>query len=113
MPHEDGPMYYPSVTMLSIGSSCTLEFTGKCSAKQKIELLVPERSLVEFSTDLYFNYLHSVPFRHTDCLKNVVFGAREDYHSTRFDRYSFTLRHILSDQAFSAGPRLTEISQLN
>ena len=99
MPHEDGPLYYASVTILSIGSSCIVEFTAKSPESHKIELFVPERSLVEFSGELYSKYLHAVPFRHSDNLKNVIFGAREDYERRRFDRFSFTLRNIRGDDS--------------
>lgn len=32
MPHEDGPLYYPTVTTISLGSHALLDFYQKLSA---------------------------------------------------------------------------------
>ena len=93
VPHQDGPCYFPSVAILSIGSGCVLEFSRKVESNKPVfQFFLPPRSLMEFSGALYCDHLHSISFRHSDDLSHVEFVPKkvEEYRS---DRYSFTFRH--------------------
>lgn len=93
MPHEDGPLYYPSVTMLSIGSDCIVTFMRKNATSDAFDVFVPSRSVIEFSGELYTEFLHGVPFRHEDQLSGAIW-SEVDTLSQRSERYSCTFRNL-------------------
>lgn len=92
MPHEDGPSYYPVVSVLSLGSGCVIEFIRKGVPTEKVEVFVPERSILEFSGEFYTDFLHSIPFRNSDNLDGVLWGDSTGTN-IRCDRFSCTFRH--------------------
>lgn len=79
--------------MLSLSSDCVLTFTRKINPSDTFDVFVPSRSVLEFSGELYTDFLHSVPLRHDDCLSNSVWLAANKIN-IRAERYSCTFRHI-------------------
>jgi len=73
MPHTDGPLYYPYVVILSLGSTACFEFYQDYSAyKEEISLskiLVEPRSLLIFEEDAYTKFLHSISDREVDFIE--------------------------------------------
>jgi len=70
MPHTDGPLYYPFVIILSLGSHCCFNFY-KDYVQYKLEeplskLLIEPRSLLIFTEECYEKYLHSIEDRTSD-----------------------------------------------
>lgn len=58
MPHTDGPAYYPIVSTLSLGSASLLHFWNQRVPDFCLNL--PQRSLVIFIGELYYERLHSI-----------------------------------------------------
>lgn len=72
MPHTDGPLYYPYVMILSLGSYCSFNFYEDY-AKYKNEepvgkLLIEPRSLLIFTEDCYSKLLHCIEDKKNDSL---------------------------------------------
>lgn len=70
MPHTDGPLYYPYVIILSLGSHCCFNFY-KDFAQYKLEepfsrMLIEPRSLLIFTGECYEKYLHCIEDRKND-----------------------------------------------
>ncbi|XP_031746391.1 alpha-ketoglutarate-dependent dioxygenase alkB homolog 6 isoform X1 [Xenopus tropicalis] len=83
MPHEDGPMYYPTVTTISLGSHTLLDFyvpiNKDCPEDQNqvssteeqrhiLSLLLEPRSLLVVREELYTSYLHGICPKTSDTL---------------------------------------------
>lgn len=110
MPHEDGPLYHPTVTTISLGSHTLLDFYDPISsldvdAPQTEEtrflfsLLVKPRSLLILQDDMYKRLLHGIQPCAQDMLtdKVVNLSAAEAQHGetlTRGTRVSLTIRHV-------------------
>lgn len=110
MPHEDGPLYYPTVTTLSLGSSALLDFytpvgslLGDAPQTEEnrflFSLLVKPRSLVILQEDMYQKLLHGIRPCHHDALGEKVLnllaaGAKPGEVLTRGTRVSLTIRHV-------------------
>ncbi|MGH0127720.1 UNVERIFIED_CONTAM: hypothetical protein FKN15_034219 [Acipenser sinensis] len=73
MPHEDGPLYFPTVTTISLGSHTLLDFYRPFSKEREQEgasqteesrfllsLLLEPRSLLVLRDDMYTCYLHGI-----------------------------------------------------
>ncbi|XP_077336556.1 putative RNA/DNA demethylase ALKBH6 isoform X3 [Lithobates pipiens] len=114
MPHEDGPLYYPTVTTISLGSHTVLDFyvppERGCPQEEDqvpkteeqrhvLSLLLEPRSLFVLREDLYKNYLHGIlPHTH-DTLSHKVAnlekcGAQRDETLARRTRVSLTIRYV-------------------
>ncbi|XP_072919925.1 alpha-ketoglutarate-dependent dioxygenase alkB homolog 6-like [Hemitrygon akajei] len=74
-PHEDGPLYFPTVTTISLGSQTLLDFyhsitkeneKGEIALPQTEEnrfflsLLLEPRRLLVLKDSMYLNYLHGI-----------------------------------------------------
>ncbi|GAX80010.1 hypothetical protein CEUSTIGMA_g7449.t1 [Chlamydomonas eustigma] len=70
MPHQDGPAYYPGVSILSLGAPAVMTFTPKwvevdstndtaCTQQEESIFLLP-RSLLLFKSEAYTAYLHGI-----------------------------------------------------
>ncbi|KAL4659628.1 alpha-ketoglutarate-dependent dioxygenase alkB6-like, partial [Arapaima gigas] len=110
MPHVDGPLYYPTVTTISLGSHTLLDFYHSVSAAQDdspqtegnryiMSLLVEPRSLLVLRDDMYVQFLHGIQGVNQDTITdkvanlsatNVVLGDC----LTRSTRVSLTIRHV-------------------
>lgn len=110
MPHEDGPLYHPTVTTVSLGSHTLLDFyrpmDGLEGAGPQTEqdrflfsLLVKRRSLLILQEDMYQALLHGIQARCQDTLTDRVVnlsaaGAQEGETLRRDTRVSLTVRHV-------------------
>lgn len=122
MPHQDGPLYYPAVAILSLGSPAVIRFTRKREENQdgdeveRIEnggkngpwsnsdtvasVLVLPRSLLVFKDEAYEDCLHGIDFVAVEQLDNSVVnpeqaspGSKEIMRSGT--RVSLTIRRVL------------------
>nr|XP_020642990.1 alpha-ketoglutarate-dependent dioxygenase alkB homolog 6 isoform X1 [Pogona vitticeps] len=117
-PHEDGPLYFPTVTTISLGSHTLLDFYHPVSKEQPpdsqegkepalqteeqrhfLSLLLKPRSLLVLQEDMYSRYLHGIRLVSEDMITEKVanasmcgcaLGATLD----RRTRVSLTLRHV-------------------
>jgi alkylated DNA repair protein alkB family protein 6 len=61
-PHRDGPLYAPTVAILSLGSACAFDFVSNDTERDILaSLLLPPRGLLVFAGDAYHQHLHTVP----------------------------------------------------
>lgn len=85
LPHEDGPLYYPVVTNITLNSHTVLDFylprksnggeTGDEDAKATTaigSLLLQPRSLLITSGALYTDYLHGIEPRTEDVVDETI-----------------------------------------
>ncbi|XP_059839526.1 alpha-ketoglutarate-dependent dioxygenase alkB homolog 6-like [Hypanus sabinus] len=113
-PHEDGPLYFPTVTTVSLGSQTLLDFyhpstteneKGEIAVPQTEEnryflsLLVEPRSLLVLKDSMYLKYLHGIrPVSEdviTDKVANLTFcNSKLGAVLTRTTRVSQTIRHV-------------------
>ncbi|GAA5826112.1 hypothetical protein JCM3770_003830 [Rhodotorula araucariae] len=81
MPHTDGPAYHPLTSTLSLGSHTILclrsppsHSSAKASANKvdKVDVLLPPRSLVLLDGDLYSTWLHGIQPLKGDSLPSLA-----------------------------------------
>ncbi|XP_071777794.1 putative RNA/DNA demethylase ALKBH6 [Centroberyx gerrardi] len=110
MPHEDGPLYHPTVTTVSLGSHTLLDFYRPVSSqggdapqteesRHLFSLLVRPRSLLILQEETYQNLLHGIQPCDQDTLTDRVVnlpaaGALPGETLTRGTRVSLTVRHV-------------------
>ncbi|XP_075771402.1 uncharacterized protein LOC102456975 isoform X2 [Pelodiscus sinensis] len=116
MPHEDGPLYFPTVTTISLGSHTLLDFyrpvsRGQQAASEQVaapqtaeqrhflSLLLEPRSLLVLREDMYVRYLHGIQPTTSDAVTQKVAnaaacGAGLGDELRRGTRVSLTIRHV-------------------
>lgn len=110
MPHEDGPLYHPTVTTISLGSHTLLDFYKPVSSSQEsppqteenrflFSLLVKPRSLLILQEDMYLKHLHGIRACEEDTLTDKVVnmsaaGGEPGQTLIRGTRVSLTIRHV-------------------
>ncbi|XP_053329954.1 alpha-ketoglutarate-dependent dioxygenase alkB homolog 6 [Spea bombifrons] len=114
MPHEDGPLYYPTVTTISLGSHTLLDFhlpvdRGGANDHDQVStseeqrhvasLLLEPRSLLVLRENLYTDYLHGIRPLTEDALSHAVANlnqctAQAGDTLQRGTRVSLTIRHV-------------------
>lgn len=110
MPHEDGPLYHPTVTTISLGSHTLLDFYSPVSSQEGaspqteddrylFSLLVKPRSLLILQEEMYKILLHGIQPCTTDTVTDKVVnlsaaGAQLGQTLTRGNRVSLTFRHV-------------------
>ncbi|KAL8219912.1 UNVERIFIED_CONTAM: Alpha-ketoglutarate-dependent dioxygenase alkB 6 [Gekko kuhli] len=116
MPHEDGPLYFPTVTTINLGSHALLDFYHPVSRGQQTEgeqglaplseeerhllsLLLKPRSLLVLREDMYLRYLHGIRFVTEDAVTEKVAnleacGSELGDALRRGTRVSLTIRHV-------------------
>lgn len=118
-PHCDGPVYYPQVAILSLGSPCVLSFypctgtedcmkwdsqhdvpAGHDGGKPLLSVLLEPRSLLVFGGDAFWRHRHGIAAARSERLAEEVCnlhlaerGPGEVIRRTR--RVSLTMRHLL------------------
>lgn len=107
MSHFDGPLFFPTIATLSIGSHTVLEFhqprssgvnenVVSSSVEPAFKLLVEPRSLLILKDDLYNRFMHSISEVEQDDLKDPLLrnspGLSETI--TRSTRFSLTIRNV-------------------
>lgn len=64
--HQDGPLYYPAVAILSLGAHTVMTFTPHARLAEAqpppltVRVWLPQRSLLLFSGAAYEDYLHGI-----------------------------------------------------
>ncbi|XP_068238540.1 alpha-ketoglutarate-dependent dioxygenase alkB homolog 6 [Palaemon carinicauda] len=112
MPHEDGPLFYPTITTVNIGSHTLLEFYSpvksddeKGDSSQSLSeryigsLLLEPRSLLILQEDMYTSYLHGISQVTEDVLTESILNIDQCTSNTgdvlvRDTRISLTIRHV-------------------
>lgn len=110
MPHEDGPLYHPTVTTISLSSHTLLDFYRPVSCQEGnvlqtegnrylFSLLVKPRSLLVLQDEMYQRLLHGIQESNQDTLTDKVVnlsvaGARPGETLIRDTRVSLTIRHV-------------------
>uniref|UniRef100_A0A8D0CAJ9 AlkB homolog 6 n=1 Tax=Salvator merianae TaxID=96440 RepID=A0A8D0CAJ9_SALMN len=122
MPHEDGPLYFPTVTTINLGSHTLLDFYYPVSRGQPAErnkemagqkgpaaqteeqrhflsLLLKPRSLLVLQDDMYTQYLHGIRPVTEDIVTEKVANAGVCDSELggalhRGTRVSLTIRHV-------------------
>ncbi|XP_065427860.1 alpha-ketoglutarate-dependent dioxygenase alkB homolog 6 isoform X7 [Chrysemys picta bellii] len=116
MPHEDGPLYFPTVTTISLGSHTLLDFYHPVSRGQHadseqvpapqteeqrhfLSLLLEPRSLLVLREDMYVRYLHGIRPATSDAITEKVANvaacsAALGDELRRGTRVSLTIRHV-------------------
>ncbi|KAG1683251.1 Alpha-ketoglutarate-dependent dioxygenase alkB 6 [Nymphon striatum] len=111
MPHEDGPLYNPTITTINVGSHTLLNFFKPVDHQLTDEnafetrcigsLLLERRSLLILQEDLYNEYLHGINCVTSDVLSDEILNLSmcsipkipgNNLH--RSTRYSLTIRHV-------------------
>ncbi|XP_062996393.1 alpha-ketoglutarate-dependent dioxygenase alkB homolog 6 [Elgaria multicarinata webbii] len=116
MPHEDGCLYFPTVTTINLGSHTLLDFYHPVSRGQQTEdeeestprteeqrhfqsLLLKPRSLLVLREDMYVRYLHGIRPAPEDAVTEKVAnaalcGSALGETLQRGTRVSLTIRHV-------------------
>jgi alkylated DNA repair protein alkB family protein 6 len=113
MPHLDGPLFYPTISTISIGSHAVLNYFGPAiedgddslatiPQNPALRILVQPRSLFISKHDMYHKYYHSIEEKEEDdlndpLLRNVddsVIAQSNNGVLKRTTRYSLTIRHV-------------------
>ncbi|XP_070500454.1 alpha-ketoglutarate-dependent dioxygenase alkB homolog 6-like [Chironomus tepperi] len=107
MSHFDGPMFFPTISTLSIGSHCVLEFNKPPKEDEKYEIvkelkvLVEPRSLLILKDNMYTDYMHSISEIKEDDLNDPLIKnldkcdqLNEMKMLERTTRISLTIRHV-------------------
>ena len=107
-PHEDGPLFYPTVATISLGSHTLLNFYKKLTdnqpehhSKKEFSLLLQPRSLVVLKHDAYTSFMHGIDEVNCDsitdeianlnsCDKQIKLGDSLN----RNTRISLTIRYV-------------------
>lgn len=83
MPHQDGPLYYPTVSTISLGSHTFLDFYKTFEEHKKkndysfenrysFSILIEPRSLIVLQDDMYNQFMHGIK----EINQDVVEGNR-------------------------------------
>ncbi|RKU18404.1 alpha-ketoglutarate-dependent dioxygenase AlkB [Candidatus Poribacteria bacterium] len=83
------PCFQDTITSLSLGSSCVMEFTNKFDKNEKVPLWLDPGSLIVLSDEARYSWLHAIPPRQKDKL-----DGREE-HRSRKRRVSLTFRKVI------------------
>uniref|UniRef100_A0A8D2IHC3 AlkB homolog 6 n=1 Tax=Varanus komodoensis TaxID=61221 RepID=A0A8D2IHC3_VARKO len=111
MPHEDGPLYFPTVSTISLGSHTLLDFyhpVGRDDApllspppppRHFQSLLLEPRSLLVLQEDMYVRYLHGIrPVTEDHVTEKVAnlgaCGSELGVTLQRGTRVSLTIRRV-------------------
>jgi len=121
MPHLDGPIFFPTITTISLGSNTLLDFykprndaqdntesddfsndqsASSSDSRYVGSMYLERRSLVCFKDDMYHTYLHGIEEREDDMLDcNSVWNKNylsKEYPNTveRDTRVSLTIRYF-------------------
>lgn len=112
MSHFDGPLFYPTISTLSVGSHTILEFhqprrdeeenLAQPTISPSFKLLVEARSLLILKDDLYHKFMHSISeFSEDDVndplirnLEKTSFTGSGTAKIPRSTRFSLTIRNV-------------------
>eukprot|EP01132_Coremiostelium_polycephalum_P003648 gene3648-4545_t len=78
MPHKDGPLFYPCVTILSMGSTCVMDFYKNLTSEPVQKLFLEPRSLLVFTNDAYKLYYHGISESYFDVITDKVVNINDN-----------------------------------
>ena len=108
-PHEDGPLFYPTVTTINTGSHTLLDFYPKISGEEErmcqreplFSLFLEPRSLLVLKRDAYESYLHGIRELKSDLITDRIANLSSlsdpliiGQELQRKTRLSFTIRYV-------------------
>ncbi|ESN95950.1 hypothetical protein HELRODRAFT_86209, partial [Helobdella robusta] len=115
MPHTDGPLYYPTVCILSLASNLLIDFyrphnhhhhlqqesiskRSKMADRRVGSLYLKRRSLLIFRSEAYTNYLHGIRDTTNDHIDDKVLNLGPDFYGKDLKRaearISMTIRVV-------------------
>ncbi|XP_033733991.1 alpha-ketoglutarate-dependent dioxygenase alkB homolog 6-like [Pecten maximus] len=114
MPHEDGSLFFPTVSTISLGSHTLLDFyyhikqeedpeKNNCTSQDErhfVSILLEPRSLVFVTEDMYKLHLHGIKERTSDEITDKVANLDQcksvsvGDNLVRSTRVSLTIRHV-------------------
>ncbi|XP_071832863.1 alpha-ketoglutarate-dependent dioxygenase alkB homolog 6-like isoform X2 [Apostichopus japonicus] len=106
MPHEDGPLFYPVVTTINLGSHSVLQFSHHSVKQQMVDdgskdfsLLLQPRSLLMLKNVVYTDYLHGIAELSKDTLGDDIVNLDATGQALgdcllRETRVSLTIRYV-------------------
>ncbi|CAL1279520.1 unnamed protein product [Larinioides sclopetarius] len=112
MPHEDGPLFYPTIATINLGSHTVLDYYEKPCDSENLDsdnqiknclyvgsILLERCSLLLVQDNLYTKYLHGIKEISTDVIdeniKNLNMCSTENAtEMSRQSRISLTIRHV-------------------
>jgi len=96
-PHKDGPLFFPCVSILSLGSTCIMDFYKELNDQNTQQIFLRPRSLLLFTQDAYKNYYHGIKEEYFDVItENVINkeGLEIGQEIEREVRVSLTIRIV-------------------
>ena len=106
MPHLDGPMFHPTISTISLGSTTVIDFYSEATEDESLKfedrlvtsLLVEPRSLLVLKDDMYQKYLHGIEEREEDMISDKICNLHDPsvigQTFPRTTRVSLTIRHV-------------------
>ena len=108
MPHLDGPLFYPTISTISLGSSAVLNFYTEAAEDEGeslqfadrlvTSLFVEPRSLLVLKDDMYHKYLHGIEEIDQDVICDKICNLNDRsviaQAFPRSTRISLTIRHV-------------------
>jgi len=113
MPHEDGPLFYPTITTVNLGSHTVLDYYSPINQDLNISqnqisdftsrhigsLLLEPRSLLIVQDKMYTSFLHGIQEVSSDTVNMKMFNlqycsAKLGQELNREKRISLTIRHV-------------------
>ena len=108
MPHLDGPMFHPTISTISLGSTTILNFYREAGEDEReslqfadrleTSLFVQPRSLLVLKDDMYHRYLHGIEEIDKDVISDKICNLHDPsvigQAFTRSTRISLTIRHV-------------------
>ena len=111
-PHEDGPLYYPVVAILSLNSPALIRFKARTTHDAEVieknresggvAVVVPPRSLLIFKDDAYSECLHGIDSTEEEVLDASVVNPEAAVDAERpavlkrtGTRISLTIRRVI------------------
>ena len=108
MPHLDGPLFYPTISTISLGSSTLLNFYREASEDDAeslqfadrlvTSLFVQPRSLLVLKDEMYAKYLHGIEETDQDVISDKICNLHDPsvigQAFPRSTRISLTIRHV-------------------
>ncbi|KAN0021752.1 hypothetical protein ACTFIU_003896 [Dictyostelium citrinum] len=78
MPHKDGPLFFPMVCILSLNSTCIMDFYKNLKEESFEKIFLRPRSLLIFTDEVYKNYFHGIKESYSDIITNDVMNKNLD-----------------------------------
>ncbi|KAM9969770.1 hypothetical protein ACTFIR_001607 [Dictyostelium discoideum] len=78
MPHKDGPLFFPMVCILSLNSTCLMDFYNNLKEEPFEKIFLRPRSLLIFTEDAYKNYFHGIKESYSDLITEDVMNKNLD-----------------------------------